>query len=252
MNKVILDFQSEIMKIYEEHGLACFKGLNREYEIKGKQAVAWYNETTHKGSLAYRENFNFFKNFDDLTFCSDEIMYFLANMYLYRPFLNNPIKDSYFHGGKIVYPNFQNLAALRYSMFANIMCEKIYNFWDRIGDLLNAYFPKLFAPNQVYFGKVIDNIPSDFHNDNYSWLKDFKNNQFSEVNKMRRDAVHYFTEDTEFKHEHIWAFSDKVKVEELVAKRHGLADYFKMHMQLTFDGFEHTMNLIDLITAETL
>ena len=142
---------------------------------------------------------------------------------------------------------------MRYSMFANIVSEKLYNYWDRIGDLLATYFPDLIKPEQVYFAKTIDIIPTEYHdNDNFKWLKEFKESQYKDLNQKRKQYVHYTTEDTEFKHNHLWKSRDKEHMETIIKDREELADFYKRHIDLTLDGFEQTLLLIEKITEKTL
>ena len=190
------------------------------------------------------------QGFDDLVFCSDEALYFTAHLYLYRPYINSPIKDRFWHVNRWVYPNHQNLAAKRYAIFANTICEKVYNYWDRVGDILAAYFPDLIEPSRVYFPTIIDKIPSSFHEClGFAWLKNFREIEYRELNSLRKKVVHYNSVDTALKHEHLKDSSDLEAIEEWVAKRHGLADYYKQQLSYMLDGFVNMLILIEDITA---
>lgn len=174
-------------------------------------------------------------------------------MYLYRPYINNPIQDGHPIGDMMLYPNLQNREAKRYSMFSAIVAEKIYNYWDRIGDLIATYFPDLIKPSAADFARAIDIIPKSYQeNANNQWLKNFKENQYKELNTKRRQYVHYKTADTQFKHEHLMKSTDIVEMEKLVFDRNDLADYYKEQHKLTLLGFEKTMLLIEAITEKTL
>ena len=138
-------------------------------------------------------------------------------------------------------------------MFSNIVSEKLYNYWDRIGDLLATYFPSSIKPEQVFFPKAIEIIPSDYYdNENYRWLKDFKENGYKILNQIRKQTVHYTTEDTRFKHEHLNSSTEKEHMEELFKNRYSLADIYKNQLDLTLIGFEKTLLLIEAITGKTL
>lgn len=250
---IIWDFQRAIISVYNEHSLTSLKGLKDDFIVNERQILKWYFDVVRKGQCKYYEVFNFHQSFDDLIFCSDEIMYFLAHMYLYRPYLNNPVKDGFFFGDGMLYPNYQNLEAKRYSMFSNIVSEKLYNYWDRIGDLIATYFPTLIKPDKVFFPKAIEIIPCEYHNDeNYKWLKEFKENSYRKLNQIRKLTVHYTTEDTQFKHRHLSGSGKKEQMEELFNDRYALADTFKVQLDLTLTGFEKTLLLIEKITEETL
>ncbi|TWI80602.1 hypothetical protein IQ13_3281 [Lacibacter cauensis] len=250
---IIWDFDRTIISVYNEYSLTSLRGLKDDFIINGRQILQWYFDAVRKGQCKYYEAFNYHQNFDDLIFCSDEIMYFLAHMYLYRPYLNNPVQDGFYFGDGMLYPNYQNLESKRYSMFSNIVSEKLYNYWDRIGDLIATYFPALIKPEQVYFPKAIEIIPKEYHdNENYIWLKEFKENQYRKLNQIRKQAVHYTTEDTLFKHKHLNSPSEKEQMEELFKNRYDLADVYKAQLELTLSGFEKTLLLIETVTEKTL
>jgi len=241
-HELIWEYQRSIIDIYKEHDLTSLRGLEDKYEINGRQIIMWHSEATRKCSVKHNGQFNYFKNFDDLLFCSDELLYFTAHLYLYRPYINNPIEEGFHFSGRMVYPNYQNLEAKRYSMFADVTSQKAYNYWDRIGDLIASFFPDRIKPHNVFFPSAIEAIPTDFHNsDNYLWLKDFKENGYVELNKMRKQIVHYTTSDTDFKHKHLERTSDKEAMQALQSEREYIADFYKNHISLTLTGLEKTL-----------
>jgi len=249
----IANFEKSIVEVYKQYNLTSLRGLDHSFMVNGRQILEWHLKVISEGKNIYGSNFDFQKNFDDLIFCSDEILYFIGNMYLYRPFMNNPLKEGVRHGDHIVYPYNQNKEAKRYSMFGGVVSEKIYNYWDRVGDLLAAYFPGLLEAHQVFFPKVIELIPEEYHgNENYLWLKSFKENEYVELNKKRKQFVHYTTMDTEIMYEHLKNPTDKKKVDKLVQKRDAQVDFYKTHIDLTLKGHENLILLIKDITERTI
>ena len=247
--ELISELYKTIIDIYEENGLLSLRGENYSYELNGRQILAWYTEVTHWGRKTYSKNIEFHKIFDELIFCSDEIMYFLANMFLYKPFINNPIKDGFAFGDKIVYPNRQNLESKRYNMFSNIVSEKIYNYWDRIGDLIAIYFPDKIKPQNVYFTSAIEIVPKEFHHsENYIWLKNFKETDYKKLNQKRKQIVHYSTVDTDFKYKLLGNSTNREHVGKIIEERDSLTDFYKYQFNLTLTGFEKTILLLEEIT----
>jgi len=250
--RAIWDFQDVINVVYKEQELKSLAGLNKEFLVNERQIVGWYFNVVRKGRIKFKD-FNFHKCFDDLIFCSDEILHFTALLYVYAPHMNNPINDGYWFVDRMVYPNMQNLEAKRFSMFSNSVTEKVYNYWDRIGDIIAAYFPDLIDPKRVFFPTAIDIIPKRFHaSPNYIWLKEFREGEYKRMNEKRKDVVHYLTHDTDFRHKHLESTSDKENMEKLVNERDGLPDFFKAQIKFTLDGFEKAILLIDEITFEEL
>lgn len=250
-HELIWEYQRSIIDLYKEHGLTSLRGLDDKYEINGRQIIMWHSEVTRKCSVKHNGQFNYFKNFDDLLFCSDELLYFTAHLFLYRPYINNPIEEGFQFSGRMVYPNYQNLEAKRYSMFADVTSQKAYNYWDRIGDLIASFFPDKIMPHNVFFPTAIEAIPADFHDsENYLWLKDFKENGYVELNKMRKQIVHYTTSDTDFKHKHLERTSDKEAMQELQREREHIADFYKNHISLTLTGLEKTFQFFEDINPK--
>lgn len=252
-HELIWQIQSHLVKIYKEQELTCLKGIDNNYKLNGRQILTWHSNTIHKGRIKY-SNFKFDSNFQDILFCSDEILFFLAQMYLYKPFINNPINDSYKLDKKTIYPNFENLEGFRYSMYAHVVSEKIYNYWDRLGDLLAVYFPAVFTnPKSIFFTTVIDRIPAPYNtSDNYKWLKTYRDGKFYALNEERKNNVHYLTTDRRFKDEHLQNVTDGIAMQQIIDKRYNLTEEYKEHMYLTLEGFEKTMQLIEEITKSTI
>lgn len=249
-HKLIWDYQGAIVKIYEENGLTSLSGLDNEFLYNGRNVLSWYFDVIHKSRSLEGQQFDYLKNFDDLAFCSDEILYFTAQLFLYRPYINNPIKDGYMFYGKMTYPNLQNIEGKRYSMFADAAIQSAYNYWDRIGDLIASFFPGLLKRHEIYFAKVIDSIPTQFHGSvNYQWLKALKNKEFSELNGKRKQIVHFTTLATDYRHQHLEVSNDISKLEILQRERETIADYFKEHIPLTLEGFEKTLLFLEEVNA---
>jgi len=246
-------FQQEIVTVYKEKKLRSIAGIDSEFMIGDRQVLAWFFSIVGKGQLKFK-SVNFHEVFDDLVFCSDEILYHTALLFLYLPHMNNPIDDGFFFYNRIVYPNNQNIAAKRFGMHSHTAFEKVYNFWDRIGDLIAIYIPEAFPPGRnVYFGTAIDAIPKKYHeSENYKWLKHFKENGYKEMNAKRIGVVHYLTNTTVFRHKHIQAASNKEVLEKLISERDALPDYFNKQIDLTLEGFIRTVKLLEEITAEDL
>jgi len=250
-HKLIWDFQKEIIKVYEENDLTNLSGLHRDFILNGKNILKWYYEAIETKN-ARDPNFDFHRCFDDLIFCSDEILFYTALLYLYRPYLQNPIEDAYPFDGKIIYPYTQTIEVSRFNMFTNSLYEKIYNYWDRIGDLIAAFFPDIFKDSSnIYFVKSIDKFPSKFSNsENFLWLKSFRDNQFKEVNSKRVRIVHYELAGTSNRWDHIENPTNKLAIEKIVNERNNLPDFFKDHINYTKIGFEKTIQLIEEITIK--
>lgn len=250
--ELLNNLQAEIVDIYNENNLRCLRGLKDPYKLFGKQILVWYSDTTRKISLS---NTKFDRNgiMDDLLFISDEILYFTAHLYLFLPHLNDPIKASYAFAGRIVYPNFENLATKRFYMYADVVLQKIFNYWDRIGNIIAAYYPKEFKKKNIHFTSAIGIIEPQFHSlDSYKWLKDFRENDFRQLNSKRKSVVHKSTTSITAKYNHLKITSDEKAIGLWVSERNNFPDYCKEQIEKTLLGFKHTLDLVEELSKAKL
>lgn len=243
----IWNFQECIKKAYVEFDINSLRGTraDKRYQINGKPILSWYYEVVRAKELE-GSKFDFRKALDDILFTSDEVAYFICNLFIYRPFINNPIKDGHFFVGRMLYPNNMNLETQRYNMFTAIVAEKLYNFWDRIGDLIEAYFKELkIKESGVYFCNVMDRIPEMHHSsENYKWLMNFRNTSYKELNEKRKNFVHYVSANTEFNYQHLDASKEFTLLSKLIEERANLPDKYLAQLNNTLIGFEKTINFL--------
>jgi hypothetical protein len=138
-------------------------------------------------------------------------------------------------------------------MYVDMAGEKAYNYWDRIGDVIETFFPGILNPRQVYFGKVLEEcVPPQFHdNAGYIWLREFKSTGYVELNKRRKRVVHTATSDTDFKYEHLDNVTDKEGIEEIQKARLGDAEFYKNQLGLTLLGFENMLLLLEEVSEKS-
>jgi hypothetical protein len=245
IKEIIKDYNDITIDIYIEHDLQCLRGLNHEYQLNGKNIYKWYHEATHffEGK---NKKFNFSMNIDDLILKSDEIMYFTANVILYEKFMNDPSKDVIIiEGGRPLFRNFQNIPSKRFDFFSDACIEKLYNYWDRIGDLIAACVTSGLKEREIYFSTAVEKIPDKLKdNENFKWLKLFQMTKFKEINEKRINIVHYSSTETDFRYEHLKASTDETKIKELMQKRRSLPHFFKEAIGDTLKGFQNTLDFL--------
>ena len=193
------------------------------------------------------EKFNKFKNLVDLKNCNNDLKLLTANLYLYHPYINNPLNEFKFFQGEKIFTYFQNGPDWIYSTFVSCCYEKLYNYWDRIGDTL-AYYLELDIPEfRVTFASVIDQMirMESFNSDsNFEFLKNFKENEFREFNKHRKEVVHYYQFETTYKHQILENSRNEEEIEKLWTWKNNMPSYFKNHLKLSCEGFVKTYELI--------
>ncbi|HAD79225.1 Cthe_2314 family HEPN domain-containing protein [Empedobacter falsenii] len=245
--KLINEINNKIIDIYNKQELIPLRGKDNSYIINNKQILSWHSEVTNPCFCKYEGHFNYMNNIEELLFISDEIVYFTAHLYFYNPYINDPIKDSYTFENKTIYPLFENLAGKRYDMYTNTCFEKVYNYWDRIGDLIASFYPNLFRKN-IYFSDVMNKLEDlYFESENYKWLKVFLDTEFKSFNKQRINIVHKVTKNSEKRIEQSNNITDYEKSKILTEKYSSYPTYFKEMNEKCKIGFVKTLNLLEEI-----
>lgn len=248
--ELLTKYQSNIVKIYKENDLTCVRGLNSEHLLFEKSLLSWYFDATRIVSLK-NSKFNADQNIDDIQFISDEILYFTAHLFLYKPLINSPIDDSYYFNGRMIYPNMQNLYSKRYNMYLDVTFQQFFNYWDRIGTIIAAFYPQIFKKKNIHFTSAIDAIDTKFHHlESYLWLKNFRDTDFKELNISRRNIVHKTSLNTQAKNELLDINSERNAVEEWFEKRNGFPEYFKSEINNTLLGLRYVLELAEEMTKE--
>lgn len=246
MTKEIIDaLNSEVATIIRNEKLIPLMGKDKSFELNGNQILSWHNDVTRQCGNFHNGHFNYMQNFDDLLFSSDEIVYFTGHLYLYQPFINTPLKDAYQAGNKTIYPVFTNIYGKRYDMYLGVVFEKVYNYWDRIGDLIASFFPELFRGN-VFFPSTIRKLEIEYGgNEYFDWLLNFLDNEYQKFNTQRIDIVHYISKNTQQKWEqlgHVW---DLEKTTSYTNQLLSYPEYFKEMNELAKTGFEKTLYFLE-------
>ncbi|TGD80820.1 hypothetical protein [Hymenobacter wooponensis] len=89
-----------------------------------------FNEVSRRCVNKHKGAFNWYTLEKDLYFISDEVLYYLAHVYLHHPYINNTLEGAFKPPGysHTIYPNYQNREAKRYDMHVDTVFEKLYGF----------------------------------------------------------------------------------------------------------------------------
>ncbi|MBI9042082.1 Cthe_2314 family HEPN domain-containing protein [Lutibacter sp.] len=191
--------------------------------------------------------FNKFKNLIDLKNCNNDLKLLIANLYLYHPHINNPLNEFKILEGEKLFTYFQNGPDWIYSTFVSCCYEKLYNYWDRIGDTLAYYLEIGILEHRVTFASVIDKMERMEifkSNPSFEYLKEFKENEYMEFNKHRKEVVHYYQFETTYKHQIEENCRNEEEIEKLWNWKNNMPEYFKNQLNLSCEGFTKTYELI--------
>ncbi len=223
-------------------------------DLEHKSLTSRYLDATRKASIRHIQNFNFLNTWSDLLMCSRQIMYFTAQMHLYKDFVNNPTENPIYMGNTTVYRNSESKLSLRYDIFSDSAFQSLYNYWDRIGDII-AYFLKgyqnfSFQERSIYFGKIIDVVPENLKdNDGYRWLKKFKDEDYTFFNEKRISIVHKETLNTQFKNKYLESPSNFSNINNLYTEKMNRTEYLKGQLNKSIEGCEQMILFFEHINS---
>jgi hypothetical protein len=283
-SQVLDEEQKVILNIYKENNIRSLRGIivpkEKLYELNGKNILTWfpdplnpligqYSKYCESKDVELPEGYEqpqAFNILDDFFAISDELAFFTAKLFQHTPHLSNPINEAFPFYDRIIYPHFERLDDVRHSIYGNACFQSCYSFWDRVGDTLSLYFPRHFKPGSpIYFGRTIDflvtdkNIPDSIKNSPHLlWLKTFWSGEFKNLNSKRNDVVHHSTLRSRFIVDYLKISGEldgelkKEKMEKLQLEREELGEYFLKQIDLTLQGFEHSVELMNELRNELL
>jgi len=183
---------------------------------------------------------------------SPAIQFSLANVYLYFPGANNFLNERVRSGNQEYSTYSQTLEDRRFFYYINCTFEKLYNFWDRIGDMLNMGLDLKISERSVYFATVIEKLnETGIKSENYFKLKTFYETDYKDyLNRLRKLIVHYREKQTYFTFEWINSFVEENNYEtisKLQKEKNELPGLLKDQLKLSNLGFELAVRLISEI-----
>lgn len=232
----------QVSKFFKSENLVSLSDNKHEYDGLNTMEILNLEKVNPKFT-----KFNKFKNIKDLKNCNNDLKYLTANLYLYRPYINKPLEEFTFFQDKKLFTYLQNGPDWIYSIYVSCCFEKLYNYWDRIGDTLAYYFDLNIAEHRVTFPIVIDKMKTRdglLSDKNFKFLLDFRENEFKEFNDQRKEVVHYYQFETTYHHEFLDNSSDENEIKRLWKWKKNMPEYFKNHLKLSCDGFVKTYELI--------
>jgi len=184
-----------------------------------------------------------FKLYDELLFISRDIKYYTALLYFFKPYITNSNNGTYY----------QTLEDRKYMMFTSIAFQSVYNFWDRIGDLLEIFFKTGLSESSIYFNRVLNNMPNEFkQSEHYKWLNSQYNSEIKQFLGQRNDIVHSYQLECEYYWRVMDAGMDTIKTREIQKEKEAFPDIFKRQIDFIIEGFERALRLIDELPNKNL
>jgi len=204
-----------------------------ELRLGGKHPLSYYSKvTSHYSQIKKVPLFLW----DDLFFISNDLVHFTLLLFLLRPFINDTTKEAGTY--------FQNWYDARYLSYASVLHSAVYNFWDRIGDLLHCFFATGLPDDKVYIGRVLNNFPAE-HKDstNFQQLNEIFVDHVRPLVFDRNEDAHNQSIATSHFYGAILARNEKQREQTKLKLR--LPELFKEQIGLAYNGFELALCLIE-------
>lgn len=180
MNELI-EFNQKIVDIILENKLDDL----HYFKIKEAENVPSFFIGAVRRKQSLRSNFfQDFKFYDDLYFITRDLSYVTGMLYYLQPFINDPVQERGTY--------FKSVPDSRYMMYVNFAHQLVYNYWDRIGDLLHEYFETGASSDKIYLGRILNNFPEPIKKSEYFiWLDTVFKREIKPLFKSRDDIVHF-------------------------------------------------------------
>ena len=173
---------------------------------------------------------------DDFFFISNDLVHFTTLLFLLKPFINDATQEAGTY--------FQNWYDARYLSYASVLHSSIYNFWDRIGDLLHCFFETGLSNDGVYISRVLNNFPQAGRKSvNFQQINQIYMNHVRPLVCERDKDVHNQSFATSRYYGVILAEGDNQKMQTELKLR--LPNLFKEQIELAYQGFELALRLIE-------
>jgi len=246
MDSTLDNFEKQIIEAYKKEKLVALQDNQFSYKDINVLKIS----TIPRKSTSKVQNYNSIKNTWDIINCNTDLRFFTALLFLYRPFINNPGYENIIHKGKKIYTYFQSTQDHRYSQYASICYEKLYNLCDRIGDLLDYHFHDRFLNlKKTYFAPVIDELKKDQKiksNIYFKKILKYRNTSFKEINKERIEIVHYYQFETNYRYSFTRNCTNELEIRKMWDFKRSLPEYFKKQLELSNDLFYNTFNFLKI------
>ena len=229
---LISDVNDSIFSFYQQVGIE-----SDEFILEGEELSERFRQFFYKSQPPIQ--IDPFTTWLEILYCLQRVRFSIGNMFLYRPYLDNPIWHSYYLETKCVYPSGATVYDERYFTFCEFTYQSLYHFWDRIGDSLAAAIPTNIPTTAVDFSRIIDSInnnPTLNTNPHFQWLVSFKTNEYKILNDDRKQTVHYETITSRMNRLHIKHFSNRTEVEQRQKWIESRIDYFVDHFHRCVEG----------------
>lgn len=240
---ILYSYNSKVEHFLKENKLHTLFQMEKQFDDKNSFSF-FIGIIRHKSNIPVP--FSAFEMHDDMAMCHQDITFALGELYLYKPFIYDFTGHSSLVGNQPIYHYFPSFTDKRYLSTCSYLFELFYNYWDKIGDMLAPYIAKELRERDIYFDRAIDRSNDNIKNNKYyRWLKDFRENQYKDLNENRKQVVHYKSIENQTFQDYQNNHSDLQELTKMQEKKEAYPEYFRNHYELTTKGFYNALKLIE-------
>lgn len=228
------EFDKQLRQSYIDLGIKYLS----EYDFNGEDSIQYFLRSIEQKRNIHPYPYSISKIHGEFNFITQDIKYVTGMLFMLRPYINNSYHDSGMY--------YQTNEDHRYLMFANFGLQSVYNFWDRLGDLLFLFFETGLEHGQVYFGRVINNFPSEWKSRKpYLLLKELYEQEVKKFLEIRHESVHHFQLECKYYWGNVEYKDDPVKLKELNEEKFSYPEIMSKALDDCIKAYQLTLDLIN-------
>ncbi len=230
-----LDYTEQLFEVYRQLELKSLDDFNGEGESKwkGKNFITYFVDVTRSVPPLEAFDKSDFKMYDEFVTLSGDIKFCAGMLHYLYPHISKKHDELT-----------SNMIDRRYIMHISWGYQSIYQFWDRIGDLLWHFFKTGLDREYIYTGRVLNNLEGKYKlTEIYISLKD-KFDSFKEFFDIRHDVVHSFTLGTELYWKRTEHFKNRLEQQKLLELMLTYRDKITKSLPDCIDALELALELI--------
>jgi HEPN superfamily protein len=228
--------RSEFYKELEAAGIVQISQEGASEDLGSGHFINILRKKQPVQSLPYSE----FMIYDELDFVLQDLKYVIGILSVMRPYINNPRQEQLTY-----YQTLEDHLYLRYSSFG---FQSIYEFWDRLGDLLHLFFHTKLKVADVYFGRVMRDIGTTHGSvPEFLALKAFYDSSVQAVLDQRHDIVHHYLLKSKARWDHIQHHDNPTQLRKDFEEKAGYLDVLFQQALNCINGYRLVLALINTL-----
>lgn len=224
--EILYELFNQLKQFQEAESLFHISGIT----IDDKLPRAFYTDVTDQHIKIHEVPLFLY---EDFSFLSNTLVHFTSLLYMLQPFINKEA-DTYD----------QNIYDEKFLTYTGILNSTVYNFWNRIGNLLYCFFETGLSDDQVNIGRVLNNFPNANKESSYfKRINEIYSDSVRPLVNERHEDVHNQSFVTSRFYEIILARGEERR--EHLEHKLQIPEQFKEQINLAYEGFEIALRLIE-------